>query len=195
MKILFDFFPIVLFFITYKLFDIYAATAVAMLASIAQVIYQKIKFNSFEQIHVISLGLILILGSATLFLHNPWFIKLKPTCIYWLFALVFIASAFFGKKNLTQKLMENNISLNKNIWMRLNWAWAFFFFIMGLTNLYVAFYFDTNFWVNFKLFGGAGITLLFIIIQSIYLSNHLTKTSSKTNLLHNELSENKTPKE
>lgn len=194
MKLLFDFFPILLFFIAYKIFDIYAATAVAMLAAIAQVVYQKIKFNTFEQIHLISLGLILILGSMTLFLHNPWFIKLKPTCIYWLFSLVFLFSSF-TKKTIAQKLMENNISLGKNIWLRLNLAWTFFFLIMGIANLYVAFNFNTNIWVNFKLFGGAGLTLLFILIQSIYLSNHLAKNKSNSTQLHTNLGVNKTPKE
>lgn len=179
MKLLFDFFPIVLFFIAFKMYDIYFATLVAMLASVFQVAFQKLKYNSFEHMHLISLGLILILGSATLFLHNPWFIKVKPTCIYWLFGLVFLFSSFIGKKTVTQKLMEANIALPDFIWKRLNIAWAIYFLFIGIANLYVAFNYNTNIWVNFKLFGTVGITLLFIIIQSLYLSKYLGDKASK----------------
>ncbi|MCP0913635.1 MULTISPECIES: septation protein A [Legionella] len=174
MKLLFDFFPILVFFLCYKLFDIYTATAVAMAASLLQVIFHRIKHQSYERMHLISLGLIMVLGGATLFFHNPWFIKWKPTGIYWLSSLVFLGSSFIGKKPLIQKMMDGNISLPAKIWQHLNWAWAIFFLIMGSLNLYVAYYFDTNVWVNFKLFGGAGLTLLFIFIQAVYLTRHVS---------------------
>lgn len=173
MKLLFDFFPILIFFICYKLFGIYVATAVAMVASLAQVLFHRFKNQTYERMHLISMALILILGGATLFFHNPWFIKWKPTGIYWLSAIVFLGSSFIGKKPLIQKMMDGNISLPPTIWSRLNIAWAVFFILMGALNLYVAYTYDTDFWVNFKLFGGAGFTLLFVFLQSIYLTRHI----------------------
>lgn len=173
MKLLFDFFPILVFFICYKLFGIYVATAVAMAASLFQVIFYRLKTQKYEKMHLISLGLIMVLGGATLFFHNPWFIKWKPTGLYWLAAIVFISSAFIGKRPIIQKMMDGNISLPKKIWGRLNLAWATFFFAMGSLNLYVAYFYNTDTWVNFKLFGGAGLTLLFIFLQAIYLSRHV----------------------
>ncbi|ASQ45661.1 septation protein A [Legionella clemsonensis] len=173
MKLLFDFFPILLFFISYKLFGIYNATAVAMAASLFQVIFHRVKHQRYEKIHLISLAIIFILGGATLFFHNPWFIKWKPTGIYWLTSLVFLLSPFVGKKPLIQKMMDGNIKLPTKIWYRLNYAWALFFVLMGSVNLYVAYFYSTDVWVNFKLFGGAGFTLLFVFLQAIYLTRHL----------------------
>ena len=180
MKLLFDIFPIILFFIFYKVYGIYTATAVAMLASFVQVIVFRIKEQRYEKMHIISLALITILGSATLFFHNPSFIKLKPTGIYWLSALAFIGSSFIGKKTLIEKMLDGNINLPDQIWNRLNYAWAVFFIIMGIANLYVAQHYDTNTWVNFKLFGGAGMTLLFVFLQSIYLTRHVVDKIEKS---------------
>lgn len=173
MKFLFDFFPIIIFFISYKLFGIYTATAVAIVASLFQVIFHRIKNQRYEKMHLISFGLLFILGGATLFFHNPWFIKWKPTGIYWLTSLVFLGSTLFTKKPLIQKMMEGNINLPIQIWYRLNFAWALFFILMGTVNLYVAYYYSTDIWVNFKLFGGAGFTLLFVILQALYLTKHV----------------------
>ncbi len=172
MKILFDFFPILLFFICYKFYGIYTATAVAMAASVAQVLFHRIKHQRYEKLHLISLGLILVLGGATLFFHNPWFIKWKPTGIYWLSAVVFLGSSFVGKKTLIQKMMEGNVNLPPKIWLRLNYAWITFFILMGALNLYVAYHYNTDVWVNFKLFGGAGFMLVFVFIQALYLTRH-----------------------
>ena len=172
MKLLFDFFPILLFFICYKFFGIYTATAVAMAASLAQVLFYRIKHQRYEKLHLVSLSLILVLGGATLFFHNPWFIKWKPTGIYWLSSIVFLGSTFIGKKPLIQAMMDKNISLPKKIWLRLNIAWGIYFMVMGALNLYVAYYFDTDFWVNFKLFGGAGFMIIFVFLQAMYLTRH-----------------------
>ena len=131
MKILFDFFPILLFFVCYKFYDIYAATAVAMASSLLQVIVHRLKNQKYEKMRLISMGIIMVLGGATLFFHNPWFIKWKPTGIYWISALVFLSSEFFGKTNLIQKMMSGNINLPLKIWVRLNIAWAIFFYING----------------------------------------------------------------
>lgn len=173
MKLLFDICPIILFFICYKFYGIYTATAVAMMASLIQVVIFRLREQRYEKMHLISLALIFILGGATLFFHNPAFIKLKPTGIYWLSALAFLGSFFIGKKTLIQKMIDSNINLPKKIWNRLNFSWAVFFILMGIVNLYVANYYDTNAWVNFKLFGGAGLTLLFVFLQALYLTRHI----------------------
>lgn len=173
MKLLFDIFPVFLFFLCYKIYGIYTATVIAMLASLFQVIFFRIREQHFEKLHLISLSLIMVLGGATLFFHNPSFIKLKPTGIYWLSSFAFIGSFFFGKKTLIQKMLDNNIKLPQEIWNRLNFAWAMFFILMGILNLYVAYHFDTNSWVNFKLFGGAGLTLIFVLFQALYLTRHI----------------------
>lgn len=180
MKLLFDFFPILLFFICYRLFDIYTATAVAMASSVVQVIFYRIKNQRYEKLHLVSLSLILVLGGATLFFHNPWFIKWKPTGIYWLSSIVFMGSTFLGKKPLIQSMMDKNINLPQTVWRRLNIAWAIFFFLMGAVNIYVAYYFDTNFWVNFKLFGGAGFMLVFVFLQAMYLTRHMIEQPSES---------------
>lgn len=179
MKLLFDFFPIVLFFLAYKFFDIYTATAIAMAASVCQVGFYRLKFQHFEKMHVISLIIIVVLGGATLFFHNPWFIKWKPTGIYWLSAVIFLGSSFIGSKPLIQKMMDGNVKLHSKIWHRLNTAWAGFFVLMGALNIYVAYNFDTNTWVNFKLFGGIGFTLIFVLIQAFYLTKHIDEGLGK----------------
>lgn len=173
MKFLFDFFPIFIFFLSYKLFGIYTATAIAMAASLFQVIFYRVKHQRYEKMHLISFGLLFVLGGATLFFHNPWFIKWKPTGIYWLTSLVFLCSPLFSQKTLIEKMMDGNISLPKKIWSRLNIAWALFFVLMGAINLYVAYSYSTDIWVNFKLFGGAGFTLVFVLAQALYLTRHL----------------------
>jgi len=173
MKFLYDFFPIFVFFICFKLFGIYTATAVAIVLSILQVVVYRLKFHRYEKLHVISLVLILVLGGATLIFRNPWFIKWKPTALYWLSAVIFFGSAYIGQKPIIQKLMDNNITLQPKIWRRLSHAWSVFFLMMGSINLYVAYHFDTNTWVNFKLFGGAGFTLLFVLLQALYLARHV----------------------
>lgn len=179
MKLLFDFFPILLFFISFKFFGIYSATAIAMAASLTQVTIYRLKFQRFENMHLISLAIIIVLGGATLFFHNPWFIKWKPTGIYWLSAIVFLGSSYIGSKPLIQKMMEANVSLSEKIWYRLNNAWALFFVVMGALNLYVAYTYDTNSWVNFKLFGGVGFTILFVLLQAFYLTKHIDEKGLK----------------
>lgn len=173
MKLLFDFFPIVLFFISYKLFGIYNATAIAMVASLLQVLLYRLKYKHYEKMHLFSLIIIFLLGGATLFFHNPWFIKWKPTGIYWLTALIFLTAPLITQTPLIQKIMGANIKLPNRIWNYLNFAWALFFILMGSANLYVAYYYSTDTWVNFKLFGGVGFTLLFVFIQALCLTKYI----------------------
>jgi intracellular septation protein len=189
MKFLFDFFPILVFFICYKWFGIYAATATAMVLSIIQVAFYRIKYQRYEKMHLISLVLIVVLGGATLIFHNPWFIKWKPTAIYWLTAVVFLGSTFIGKKPIIQKVMENNITLPTPIWFRLSHAWTVFFAMMGIVNIYIAYHYDTDTWVNFKLFGGAGCTLLFVLIQALYLAKHAQEPPASSKVFKKRIKE------
>lgn len=175
MKFLFDFFPIILFFIAYKLGDIYLATGTAIAASGIQVIVSRIKLGFFEKMPVMTLIVITVLGGATLLFRNEIFIKWKPTAVYWLLALAFILSQYIGQKPLIQRALERNVSLPSEIWLRLNLSWAVFFAFLGGLNLYVVQHFDTDTWVNFKLFGTLGLTILFIIVQTIYMVSHTKK--------------------
>lgn len=173
MKLLFDFLPIVVFFLTFKLYDIYTATAVAIAASILQVGLLWLRYRTVERMHLITLVMIVVLGGATLILHDELFIKWKPTAINWAFAMVFLVSPWFMKKPLIQMMMEKGVSLSDAIWQRLNLIWVAFFIVMGCANWYVFTYFDTNTWVNFKLFGTLGLTLLFVLLQAAFLSKHI----------------------
>ncbi len=175
MKLLFDFLPILLFFIAFKLKGIYFATAIIMVATLLQVIYTKITKNKIETIHIVTLGMILVLGGATIFLENEMFIKWKVTAVNWIFSLIFVGSHFIGKKTVIERLMSKSITLPTLIWKRLNASWACFFAMLGTLNLYVIYNYDTNTWVNFKLFGVLGITILFVIIQSLFMAKHVNK--------------------
>jgi intracellular septation protein len=186
MKLFFDFLPIALFFIAYKFggglyqwngqeYDvqgIYVATAVMIVATLFQNAYSWLRHGKLEKSHLITLVLVLILGGATLWLQNPDFIKWKPTAVNWLFALAFLGTHLFTKKSLLERMMAEHIQLPAPIWFRLNIAWVLFFILSGVANLYVAFNFDEATWVNFKLFGLLGLTIIFIIAQSIYLAKH-----------------------
>jgi len=173
MKLLFDFFPILLFFIVFKLYGIFAATAVAIVATFLQVGYFWFKHRRFEKIHIITLVLITVFGGATLILEDEIFIKWKPTVLNWLFAVAFIGSQFIGKKTIAERMMGSAFELPKKIWLRLNWSWAVFFVALGFANIFVLYNYDTETWVNFKLFGMMGLTLLFVIIQSLILARFI----------------------
>ncbi len=175
MKFLFDFFPILLFFIAYKAYDIYVATAVAIVAAFIQVGWFWLQYRRFEKMHVITLLLITVLGGATLMLQDPNFIKWKPTVVNWLFGVVFIGSQFIGKKPIVQRMMEASVELPQNIWSKLNLAWAVFFIFLGFLNLYVAFsgHYDMDAWVNFKMFGMIGLTFVFIIGQAFFIGRYI----------------------
>ncbi len=178
MKMLFDFFPVALFFIVYKMFDIYSATAVLIAASAVQTFGHRIIKGRFENTHLITLALVALFGGLTLALQDELFIKWKPTAINWLFAIALIGSQFIGKKCIIERMMGANLTLPAILWGKLNLAWAIFFIMMGALNLYVAFSFDTNTWVNFKLFGLMGLTFVFIIAQSFFLMPYLKEAEA-----------------
>ncbi|MCD6046836.1 MAG: septation protein [Gammaproteobacteria bacterium] len=173
MKFFADLFPIILFFIVYKFAGIYAATAAAIVASVLQVAYSYFKAKKVDSMQWVTLAIIVVLGGATLVFHNELFIKWKPTAIEWAFAIVFLLSQWFGEKTLTQRLMESNLQLPPELWIRLNFSWVAFFGLMGALNIYVIYHFDTNIWVNFKLFGMLGFTVVFVLWQAFYISKYV----------------------
>jgi len=173
MKFLADFFPVLLFFITYKVYDIYVATAVAIAASFAQVGFHWFRHRRFETMHLVTLAIMVFFGGATLLLQDEMFIKWKPTVINWIFAAVFIGSHFIGEKTIIQRMMGQAMTLPQPVWFKLNISWILFFTITGLINLYVVYNFDTDTWVNFKLFGLMGLTFAFVFLQIPFLAKYL----------------------
>jgi len=173
MQIFFDFFPIILFFISFKLFGIYIATIVAIVTSLLQTGIYRFKHKRFEFMHLITLAIVVLLGGATILLHDIIFIKWKPTILYWTLALVFLGTHFLGEKKLIQRMMESKLVLPKAVWNKLNLSWMIFFFVLGIVNLYVVYNFTTNAWVNFKLFGTLGLTTGFVLIQSLYMAKYV----------------------
>jgi intracellular septation protein len=199
-KLLFDLFPIIVFFIAYKIGDanaeatrafmasvglpqpagagekpgIYLATLVAIVASFGQIAWVKLRGRSVETMLWVSLGIIVLFGGATLWLHDESFIKWKPTVLYWIFASVIFGAAAFGR-NVIRSLMGAQMELPDPAWGRLNASWGAFFAFMGVANLFVAFNFSTDAWVNFKLFGSLGLMLVFVIGQSMMLTKYLDK--------------------
>ena len=169
MKILFDLFPIILFFVAYKLVDIYTATAVAIAASVLQIAWLMLRGRRVEPMQWAGLAIIVVFGGMTLFLQDENFIKWKPTVLYGLFALVLGAGRLFFGRNLIRSAMSKQLALPDDVWGRLNSAWMVFFAAMAVLNLYVAYGFSTDVWVNFKLFGTLGLTLLFVVAQAFYV--------------------------
>jgi intracellular septation protein len=173
MKFLFDLFPVIVFFAAFKLADIYVATATAIVATFLQVAWLKLRRKPIEPMLWASLGLIVVFGGATLLLRDETFIKWKPTVLYWLFGVVLACSELFFRRNLIRSMLGAQMHLPDPVWMKLNWSWVAFFAFMGTANLYVAFRFPTDLWVNFKLFGGMGLMLLFVLGQAIFLARYI----------------------
>jgi len=175
MKFLFDLFPVVLFFVAFKLADIYVATGVAILATALQVAWLKLRRRRVDPMLWASFGIIVVFGGATLLLQDETFIKWKPTVLYWLFGAVLAASALGFRRNLIRAMLAEQLELPDAVWARLNLSWVAFFAFMGAANLYVAYNYPTDQWVNFKLFGGMGLMVLFIIAQSLVLSKYVSE--------------------
>jgi intracellular septation protein len=175
MKFLFDLFPVILFFVAFKLADIYVATGVAIGASVLQVAWLKLRGKRVDPMLWASLAIIAVFGGATLLLQNETFIKWKPTVLYWLFGAVLATSALVFRRNLIRTMLSEQMQLPDAVWSRLNLSWAGFFAFMGAANLYVAYNYSTDLWVNFKLFGGIGLMLLFIVAQSVFLAKYVTE--------------------
>jgi intracellular septation protein len=202
MKILFDFLPIFLFFGAFKYAEahkdwaaafatshlgflvsggivgaeeapVLLATVVVIAATLAQVLWLKLRGRKVDTMLWVSLALVVVLGGATIYFHSETFIKWKPSALYWAMGLSFWLSPLLFGKNLLRVLLGEQMQLPATVWHRLNFAWVAFFALMGLLNLWVAYTFSTATWVNFKLFGGIGLMLLFTLAQGLYLSRHL----------------------
>jgi len=170
MKLLLDFFPIILFFAAFKVWDIYVATAVAIVATIVQIAWLRYSTGKVETMQWLSLGVIVLFGGATIVAQNETFIKWKPTVLYWLMGGALLLGQLVFKKNLLKSLMGAQMQLPDAAWRIMNWSWIAFFAAMGVINLWVAYAFDTNTWVNFKLFGGLGLMAVFVVAQALYLA-------------------------
>src|SRR3990167_5997439 len=173
MKFLFDYFPIICFFIAYKLWGIYVATAVTMVASALQIAAYWLLHHRFEKLHIITFLLIILLGGSTLIFHKVIFIKWKPSIVYWLFAIVLLTTHVVGKSTAIERMLGEKIKMPSRIWKRINIAWAIFFIFLGFLNLYVVYHFDTNQWVYFKLFGTLGLMIIFIFAQGFYMYKYI----------------------
>jgi intracellular septation protein len=173
MKLLLDFFPIILFFVTFKTLGIMAATAVAIAATVLQIGYLWRKNGFVEPMQWVSLGVIVVFGGATLLTQDETFIKWKPTVLYGLMASALWLGYYVFKRNLIEKLMGTQVTLPAHAWGVLLHSWACFFAVMGCLNIWVANHFDTDTWVSFKLFGGLGLMLVFVVIQGVYMSRFI----------------------
>ncbi|AEJ00456.1 intracellular septation protein [Nitrosomonas sp. Is79A3] len=173
MKFLFDLFPVILFFLAFKLYDIFVATAVAIVAAIVQIGWLWFRRREVDKMMWINLAIIVIFGGATLISQDETFIKWKPTVLYWLIATVLLVSNLIFRKNLIQTMLEKQIVVPLFVWNRLNLSWIGFFLAMGCINLYVAFSFSVDTWVTFKLFGATGLMLVFIIVQMMMIGKYL----------------------
>ena len=178
MKFLFDFFPLILFFVAYRFAGIYAATAVAIAATVAQIGWSLARRHAVSAMQWASLVIIVVFGGATLLLHDETFIKWKPTVLYWTGGAAFLASLALGR-NLARAIMGGEIELPAVIWTRLAIAWAAFFILAGALNLYVAYNFPTDVWVNFKVFGSLGLIVAFVVAQSLWIARYLPDDEAK----------------
>src|SRR5471032_618751 len=147
MKFLFDLFPVILFFVAFKLSDIYVATGVAIAATCAQIGLLALRRKRIDAMLWVSFAVIVVFGGATLALKDDTFIKWKPTVLYWLFAIVLAVAALAFRKNLIRSMLGKQVELPEPVWSRLNWSWIGFFVFMGAANLYVAFNFPLDLWV------------------------------------------------
>lgn len=199
-KLLFDLFPIIVFYIAWKLGDsnaeatrafmasvglpqptstgekpgIYLATLVAIVASFGQIGWVKLRGRKADKMLWISVGIILIFGGATLWLHDESFIKWKPTVLYWVFAGAIFGAAAFGR-NVIKNVMGPQLELPDNVWTLMNFSWGGFFAFMGVANLFVAFNFSSDVWREYKMWGTLGLMLAFSTVQVIVLTKYLDK--------------------
>lgn len=172
----FEFFPILLFFLTYKFYDIYVATGVVIAATLVQVVYSWFRHKTVGTMQWVTLVLMIVMGSATIYLHDEQFIKWKLSIVEWLFGLVFLGSQFIGKKPVIERMLSGSLTLPTVIWKRLNLMWAIFFIGVGFINVYVMYNYTTDDWVTFKTFGVPGLMIMFILVQMALIYKHIPET-------------------
>lgn len=178
MQLLLEFAPLVAFFVAYKLGGIYTATAVLMVAMVVLLVINRLRTGKVTPLLAISTALVLVFGAVTLWLRDERFIQWKPTVFFWAIGLAFLASQWIGAKPFAQRLMEAamvDLRVPDRAWRQANLAWVAFYAAMGAANLFVARTFSEQIWVNFKAFGLTGITLVFVIAQSLWLQRHATE--------------------
>lgn len=179
MKTLLEFVPVILFFIAYKIWGIYVATGVIIIATTVMVSVEYAITRKVEKMHLVALIFLVVLGGATILLRNELFIKWKVSVVNWLFALAFLGSQFIGEKPLAQRLLEKAVSVPAPVWTRLNLAWVGYFLTIGALNLWVALTFSLNTWVNFRMFGILGLTILFVVAQGLVLAPYLMQQQAE----------------
>lgn len=179
MQFLFEILPVFLFFLAFKFYGIYAATVVGIVATFIQVITFRFWKGMWDKKQVITLAVFLVFGGMTLYFHDPIFVKWKPTIVFWVFALAILITQFFTHKPLMQRLMENMVQdknpISQIVWKKLNLMWALFFIVLGSVNLYVAYSYSNDAWVNFKFYGITSALFVFSVIQAFYLSRFITE--------------------
>ena len=173
MKFLFDLLPVLAFFVAFQFAGIYAATAVAIATTFVQVAWLKLRGKRVDAMLWASFVIIVVFGGATLILQDETFIKWKPTVLYWMLGVVLGGAALVFRRNLIRTMLSEQVRLPDPVWNRLNWSWVGFFVFMGGLNLYVAYNYSTQLWVNFKLFGGMGLMLVFVVVQALFLARHV----------------------
>jgi intracellular septation protein len=179
MAFLYDYIPVVFFFIIYKLYGLFIATKAVMIFSFVQMSLYWLKHRKFEKTQTVLFIIIFLLGSATLIWHNSFFIELKPTLVYWFFSLMLFISHFIGEKPLVSRAIKDKFHIPLKIHYQINLAWAIFFFLLGALNLYVLKCYPINLWINFNVFGILILTLIFVVLQGLYLAYKLKKNKPK----------------
>jgi len=173
MQFLIDFIPIIIFFAAYKLYGMYVATAAIMVAISVQIAIQWFTKREVNKMLLVSGALVLVLGGITLTLRNPLFFQWKVTVVYGLFSIAFLASQFIGTKPLIERIMGHAIALPRTMWIQLNLMWVAAFAILAVTNVYVVYNFSEEFWVDFKVWGTLGFTILVALIQGIWIARSI----------------------
>ena len=178
MQFLFDLLPVIAFFVAYKVWGIFVATAVLIAGVLAQTAVSWIRHRKVSPMLLTSAVLVLIFGGLTLWVRDPAFIKWKPSIVNWLFAAAFLVSQYLRGPTIIQRMLGENVTLEPADWRRLNLMWVGFFLVAGALNLYVAYRFDEATWVNFKLFGLMGLTLAFALLQGVWIARKTERTGS-----------------
>lgn len=179
MKQFLDFLPLIVFFAFYKLYDIYVASGALIVATALALVFTWVKYRKVEKMTLITFLMVAVFGTLTLVFHSDLFIKWKVTVIYALFAIALLVSQLVLKKPLIQRMLGKELTLPDRIWSNLNLAWALFFLICGLANIYVAFWLPQSVWVNFKVFGLTALTLVFTLLSGVYIYKHMPEEQKK----------------
>jgi len=186
MQLLLDYLPVAAFFGAYFYGGIYFATQVLMIVMPIGLFVQWLIKREVNRIYLASTALVLVLGGATLFFRNPTFLYWKPTVLNWVIGLVFLGSQWIGSKTIVQRMLESAAQLTTTQWLKLNQLWSAFFFVVGAINIYVAYSFSEPTWVKFKLFGMLGLTLIFVVIQTIWLTKTVKMNEAARNPVESE---------